>query len=68
MKENNLGNKQAIDDMNNDLPNVNIQVTDIEYITTDGETYVYISDENNNVYKELFAEDESLISSSRAHR
>lgn len=61
MKENNLGNKQAIDDMNNDLPNVNIQVTDIEYITTDGETYVYISDENNNVYKELFAEDESLI-------
>ena len=29
-------------------------------ITTDGETYVYFLMKNNNVYKELFAEDESL--------
>ena len=38
-----------------------IIVSEMEYITMDGETYVYMKDEAGNVYKMLFAEDESVI-------
>ena len=33
----------------------------MEYITVEGETYVYIKDESGNVYKQKFSEDEALI-------
>ena len=36
-------------------------VQDMEYITMNGETYVYIKDDNGNVYKQKFSEDESII-------
>ncbi|MGN0154422.1 MAG: hypothetical protein ACI4A3_08210 [Lachnospiraceae bacterium] len=36
-------------------------VADMEYITMEGETYVYIKDENGEVYKQKFSEDESVI-------
>lgn len=36
-------------------------VTDMEYITMEGETYVYIKDESGNVYKQRFSEDEGII-------
>lgn len=38
-----------------------IIVSEMEYITMEGETYVYIKDEDGNAYKMLFAEDESVI-------
>lgn len=38
-----------------------IEVADVKYVNIEGETYVYISDVNGNVYKILFAEDERLI-------
>lgn len=44
-----------------ELPNKKIQIADIKYITLEGETYVYITDEDGNVYKQNFAENESLI-------
>ena len=37
------------------------EVADMEYITVEGETYVYIKDESGNVYKQKFSEDEALI-------
>lgn len=44
-----------------DIPSRRITVADIKYINMEGETYVYITDNNQNVYKQNFAEDESLI-------
>lgn len=38
-----------------------IIVSEMEYISMEGETYVYIKDETGNVYKMLFSEDESVI-------
>lgn len=38
-----------------------IIVSEMEYITMEGETYVYMKDEDGNVYKMLFAQDESVI-------
>lgn len=38
-----------------------IIVSEMEYITMEGETYVYMKDEAQDVYKMLFAEDESVI-------
>ncbi len=40
---------------------VDITVSDIEFITMDGETYIYIKDENKNCYKMKFSECEELI-------
>lgn len=36
-------------------------VTDMEFITMEGETYVYIKDASQNVYKQKFSEDEGII-------
>ena len=36
-------------------------VKDIQYVTTGGETYVYIKDDSGNVYKQPFADDENII-------
>ena len=47
--------------MSNDIPNQQITVKDIKYINLEDSTYVYITDENGNVYKQDFAENESLI-------
>ena len=44
-----------------DTPSKKITVKDIRYITMDGETYVYITDNNKTVYKQNFADNESLI-------
>ncbi|MDE6433313.1 MAG: hypothetical protein K2L07_03710 [Lachnospiraceae bacterium] len=38
-----------------------IIVSEMEYITMEGETYVYMKDETGDVYKMLFAQDESVI-------
>lgn len=43
------------------IKETNIVVEDIEFITMEGETYIYLKDEDGNVYKQKFSEDESLI-------
>lgn len=43
------------------MPSKKITIADIQFITTDGETIVYIKDTKNGVYKQNFAENESLI-------
>lgn len=43
------------------IKEADIVVADMEYITMDGETYVYIKDDAGNVYKQKFSEDESVI-------
>lgn len=45
-----------------------VTVDAIEYITMEGETYVYIKDTEGNVYKMLFADDESVIKISAGDR
>lgn len=44
-----------------DIPSKIITVKDIRYITVEEETFVYITDKNGIVYKQAFAEDETLI-------
>lgn len=43
------------------LPSKEITIFDIQFVTTEGETIVYIKDTNNGVYKQNFSENESLI-------
>ncbi len=43
------------------MPSKEIVIADITFVTTGGETIVYIKDINNNVFKQNFAENESLI-------
>jgi len=59
-----LAENGIIDDsiaVSDETPNETIEVKTIRYITSDGETYVYITDTKGNVYKQNFAEDESII-------
>ena len=44
-----------------DMPSKRITVADIKYIEIEDECFVYITDKNGNVYKQAFAENESLI-------
>ena len=44
-----------------EMPNKTITVQDIKYINMDNETYVYITAKDGSVYKQNFAENESLI-------
>ena len=53
-----LSNEVAISD---ETPNQMITVQEIRYITMEGETYVYITAKDGSVYKQNFAENESLI-------
>ncbi|CCY60039.1 uncharacterized protein BN572_01274 [Clostridium sp. CAG:264] len=48
-------------DLSDNLPNKQITVKDIQFIQLEDSTYVYITDEKRNVYKQDFAENESLI-------
>ena len=50
--------QQTVDDS---VPSKKITITDIQFITTGGETVVYIKDDSKGVYKQNFAENESLI-------
>ena len=43
------------------IKEITFVVTDMEYVTMEGETYVYIKDQQGNVYKQKFADDESII-------
>lgn len=58
LAENGLKNPQSMTD---DIPNRQITVKDIKYVNLEDTTYVYITDEKGNVYKQDFAENETLI-------
>lgn len=58
LKENGILSNAAPDE---EMPNKKITITSIRYIEMDNETYVYITDTQDNVYKQNFAENESLI-------
>ncbi len=51
-------NSQVVSD---EIPNKTITVDDIQYVTMNGETYVYITAKDGSVYKQNFAENETLI-------
>ena len=59
LKENGVINSQQM--VNDSVPSKKITITDIQFITTGGETVVYIKDDSKGVYKQNFAENESLI-------
>ncbi len=58
LAENNILSSGEITD---DIPSEKITVKDIKYILLDSETYVYITDSKNSVYKQKFSENEELI-------
>lgn len=60
-KEGNTGGTAASDTEENVIKESTFEVADMEYVTMEGETYVYIKDESGNVYKQKFSEDEALI-------
>lgn len=49
------------DDGESVVDEVTFTVKDIQYVTMNGETFVYIKDEQGNVYKQQFSEDENII-------
>lgn len=58
LKNNNIkGDEQA----EQESVSADVVVEDIRYIDISGETYAYITDSEGKVYKQLFAENESLI-------
>lgn len=59
MVENGILSDQFV--ISDDTPAKMITVKDIRYITMDGETYVYITAKDGAVYKQSFADNESLI-------
>lgn len=55
----NLSDKQ--EDLSKIYESALIEVKEIKYINMADETYVYITDKEGNVYKEKFADDETLV-------
>lgn len=60
-KEGNAGGTVSSDAEENVIKESTFEVADMEYVTMEGETYVYIKDKSGNVYKQKFSEDEALI-------
>ena len=62
--------KEGIADANGDqdvteteeqIQTVSFIVADMQYVTMDGETYVYLKNSDGEVYKQKFADDESIV-------
>lgn len=58
LTENNILEAKEI---SGDVPGKEITISDVQYVYVDGNTYVYITDTNGDVYKQNFAENENLI-------
>lgn len=56
-----ISNNSDSDDVTSSIKDTELLVADMQYITMDGETYVYVKDETGNVYKQKFSDDESII-------
>ncbi|MBE5925292.1 MAG: hypothetical protein E7271_12695 [Lachnospiraceae bacterium] len=63
LKSEGVGKKKAADPEQEEdvVAEESFIVKDIQYVTMNGETYVYIKDDKGNAYKQQFAEDESII-------
>lgn len=61
LKENGITVTDNTEDLSKIYDNNDIKVKEIKYVNMAEETYVYITDENGNVYKEKFADDETLV-------
>ncbi len=49
------------DILTDEIPSKKITIKDIQFVAINNETYVYIKDLDDNVYKQIFEEDETLI-------
>ena len=61
LKENGIETSQKEEDLAELYKMSQITVKDIKYVNVDGETVVYITDTEGNVYKQQFSSDETLV-------
>ena len=55
------GAEEETTDTEKKIQSVTFVVADMEYVTMDGETYVYLKNSDGEVYKQKFADDESIV-------
>lgn len=55
------GAEEETTDTEKKIPSVTFVVADMEYVTMDGETYVYLKNSAGEVYKQKFADDERIV-------
>lgn len=61
LKENGISAKTSAESMEKQYAHQQVTVKNIRFANIGEDTYVYITDQNGNVYKEKFADDETLI-------
>ena len=61
LKENGISAKTSTESIEKQYAHQQVTVKDIRFANIGEDTYVYITDQNGNVYKEKFADDETLI-------
>ena len=61
LKENGIETSQKEEDLAELYRMSQITVKDIKYVNVDGETVVYITDTEGNVYKQMFSSDETFV-------
>ena len=61
LKENGISAKTSTESMEKQYAHQQVTVKNIRFANIGEDTYVYITDQNGNVYKEKFADDETLI-------
>lgn len=61
LKENGISAKTSTESIEKQYAHQEITVKNIRFANIGEDTYVYITDQNGNVYKEKFADDETLI-------
>lgn len=61
LKENGISTTKKAEDLSKLYDFSEIIVKSVQYVNLTDGTYVYISDESGNVYKEKFSEDEALV-------
>ena len=61
LKENGISAKTSSESIEKQYAHQQVTVKNIRFANIGEDTYVYITDQNGNVYKEKFADDETLI-------
>lgn len=52
---------QDVEETKDSIQTTSFIVADMQYVTMDGESYVYLKDSDGEVYKQKFADDESIV-------
>ncbi len=52
---------QDVEETEDSIQTTSFIVADMQYVTMDGESYVYLKDSDGEVYKQKFADDESIV-------